>query len=49
MCQSIPQVGILCEEPHNMINLAILVEGVMCAVKLDTDWLTAQSKVMKLM
>ena len=48
MHQSIPQVGSLHEEPHSMVSLAHLVEDVMCVVKSDTEWLTAQSKVTKL-
>ena len=44
-----PRLGILHEEPHNMGNLAILVEDVICAVKSDTEQLTAQSEVTKLM
>ena len=31
----------------DMVNLAILVEDVICAVRSDTEWLTAQSKVTK--
>ena len=41
MHQNIPQVGPLHEEHHDMVNLAISVEDVMCAVSLDTMWLTA--------
>ena len=47
--QSVPQVGILHEEPHSIVNVAVLVEDVMCVVKLDTEWLAAQSEVTKLM
>ena len=47
MHQSITEVGILCEEPHDMVNLGISVEDDMCAVKSDTEWLTAQSNVTK--
>ena len=48
MHQSIPQGGILHEEPDDMVYLAILLEDFMCAVKSDTEWLTAQCKVTKL-
>ena len=37
------------QRTHSMVNLADLVEDVMCAVKLDTEQLAAQSKVTKLM
>ena len=49
MHQNIPQVGILCEEPHDMGNLEILLEDLMCGVKLDTEQLTAPSEMTKLM
>ena len=49
MHQNGPQVGSLCEEHHNMVNLAISVGDVMCVANLDTEQLTALNKMTKLM
>ena len=49
MNQNVPQDLVLCKEPYGMGNLAIFVEDVMCVVKLDTEQLTAQTKMTKLM
>ena len=47
--QNSPQVGHLHEEHHDMVNLAISVGDVMCAVNLDTEWLTVLNEMTNLM
>ena len=47
--QNGPKVGTLCKEHQDMVTLAISVGDVMCAVKSDTEWRTALSKMTKLM
>ena len=49
MDQNGPQVGHLHEEHHNMVNLAILVGDVMCAVNSDNKQPTALNEMTKLM
>ena len=49
MHQNGPQVGPLCEEHHDIVNLAISVGDVMFVVNLDTEQLTALNEMTKLM